>query len=275
MEINNIMNADLLDILFEGKNKEYGAYELRKTYNKRIAIAIAGMAAFCLLFFLTQILASGKDKIKNTITVTDVKLAHLKDKTPQPVQVKPPKAAPQKVATSQYTPPLIVKNTDVTDPPPAMDKLDKTQIGLMNEDGVKDVGFAAPPVEASTGAVEALKKPVEEDYERTFTKVEKEAKFPGGPEAWKRYLERNLNANVAADDGAVMGYYIVRVQFIVDKEGNISNVQAIEVPKACPSCGPEAVKIIKKGPKWEPAIQNDRKVNYKAVQIVTFQVAEE
>ena len=275
MDIKNIMNADLLDIIFEGKNKEYGAYQLRKTYNKRVVISITGMAAFCLLFFLTQILASGKDKIRNTITVTDVNLATIKEKTPEPIQVKPPKAALQKVATSQYTPPLFVKDIDVKDLPPAMDKLEETQIGLINQDGVKDLGFAAPPVEASTGVVEAIKKPAEEDYERTFIKVETEARFPGGPEAWKRYLERNLNANVAADDGAATGYYIVKVQFIVDKEGNISNVQAIEVPKACPSCGPEAVKIIKKGPKWEPAIQNARRVNYQAVQIVTFQVAEE
>ncbi|HEX8278791.1 MAG TPA: energy transducer TonB, partial [Segetibacter sp.] len=92
---------------------------------------------------------------------------------------------------------------------------------------------------------------------------------------WKRYLERNLNANVAADDGAPTGNYTVRVQFIVDKEGNISNVSAIEVPKACPSCGPEAVKVIKRGPKWEPAVQNGRNVIYQAVQHITFQVAEE
>ena len=161
MDIKNIMNADLLDIIFEGKNKEYGAYQLRKTYNKRIVIAMTGMAAFCLLFFLTQILASGKDKTRNTITVTDVNLATIKEKTPEPIQVKPPKAELQKVATSQYTPPLFVKDIEVKDPPPAMDKLEETQIGLINQDGVKDVGFTAPPVEASTGVVEAIKKPAE------------------------------------------------------------------------------------------------------------------
>ena len=270
------MNAELLDILFEGKNKAYGAYELRKTYDKRITTAMISMAFFCLLFFLSQLLANKKDNVRNRIAVTGVKLSDLKpDKTPEPIQVKPPKAEPQRVATLQYTPPLIVKDAEVKDPPPAMEKLDDTRIGLANEDGAKDIGFVAPPVEASTGAVEAIKKPVEEDYEKTFFKVEKEARFPGGLEGWKRYLERNLNANVASDDGAPAGYYMVKVQFIVDKDGNISNVQAIEVPKACPGCGPESVKIIRKGPKWEPAIQNDRKVNYQAVQIITFQVAEE
>ena len=91
----------------------------------------------------------------------------------------------------------------------------------------------------------------------------------------EKYLERNLNAQVASDDGAPVGNYTVKVQFIVDKTGAISNVTAIEVPKACPSCGPEAVKVIKRGPAWEPAVQNGRNVIYQAIQHITFQVAEE
>ena len=65
MEINKINDADFLDILFEGRNKEYGAYELRKTYNRRIVIAIAGMFVICLLFLLSQIIA--KDMTMNKI----------------------------------------------------------------------------------------------------------------------------------------------------------------------------------------------------------------
>jgi periplasmic protein TonB len=106
-----------------------------------------------------------------------------------------------------------------------------------------------------------------------FTKVEQEAKFPGGVDGWRQFLERNLNANVAANDGARPGNYTVKLQFIVDKEGNISNVQAVDVPKACPSCGPEGVKVIRKSPKWIPAMQNGKQVTYQAVQFITFQVA--
>jgi protein TonB len=275
MELNKIMNADLIDILFDGKNKEYGAYELRKTYNKRITIAMTGMAIFCLLFILTQLLANDKGKLRNTIEVTDLHLPNFKtEETPEPLPVKPPKAIPEPVATTQYVTPIIVRDELVTDPPPDIATLDETQIGLNDQDGAKNVDYVAPPVEQSTGVVESPKHEVL-DYEKTFYKVEKEARFPGGMEGWKRYLERNLNSNVAADDGAPTGNYTVRVQFIVNKEGEISNVEAIEVPKDCPGCGPEAVKIIKKGPRWEPAVQNDRKVNYQAVQYVTFRVSEE
>ena len=276
MELNNILNAELIDILFEGKNKDYGEYELRKTYRKRIFIAVVSMATLCLLFFLTQLLANGKDNTRNTIPVIDLKLSDLPpEKTPEPVIVHPPKAEQPNVRTIHFTKPVIVDDQLADDMPPAVDELADSKIGLANKDGGADVGFVAPPVERSTGVVEEIKKPIEEDFTKLFYKVEKEAKFPGGLEAWKKYLERNLNANVAADDGAPVGYYIVRVQFIVDKEGNISNVQAIEVPKACPDCGAEAVKIIQKGPRWEAAVQNGRKVNYQAVQVVTFQVAEQ
>ena len=175
----------------------------------------------------------------------------------------------------KFTTLKIVKDDDVKEPPPIVDKLDDSQIGLNNKDGLKDESFAAPPVKAKGTGVAELPKKSEEYFEGIFTKVEKKAKFPGGMEAWKKYLERNLNANIAAGDGAPTGNYTVKVQFIVDKEGGISDVHAIEIPKACPGCGAEAIKVISKGPKWEPAIQYDRKVIYQAVQYVTFQVAEE
>ena len=79
MEANKILGADVLDIIFEGRNKEYGAYELRKTYNRRLMIALIGMAALCVLLFVGYILAntisSGEEK---AIVVQDVQLEELK-----------------------------------------------------------------------------------------------------------------------------------------------------------------------------------------------------
>lgn len=280
MEPSKILQADILDIIFEGRNKEYGAYELRKTYHKRITAALVTMISICLLIFLTSIFANDNDKNKNQIVVQDVQLEDVKkqeEKKPEPPPPPPPpKQEPPKVEIAKFTPPIITKDVEVKpeDEIKEVEKLEDTKIGVINQEGIKDEGLVAPPVEdKGTGVVEAPKK-VEEDYDKVFTKVEKEAKFPGGPEGWRRYLERNLNANVAADDGAPVGNYSVKVQFIVDKGGNISNVQAIEKPKACPSCGAEAEKVIKRGPKWEPAVQNGRNVIYQAIQFITFQVAE-
>jgi len=103
--------------------------------------------------------------------------------------------------------------------------------------------------------------------------VEKEAMFPGGMNGWKSYLEKKLDPMVAARANAPIGIYTVKVQFIVDKDGSISNVQAIEVPEACKPCGKEAVRIIKNGPKWEAAIEDNKKVLYQALQYLSWQVS--
>lgn len=276
MEANKYLEADILDILFEGKNKEYGAYELRKTYNKRITVAIIVMVAVCLLAFIFTVIANNSKKKENQIIVQDMQLEDIKDKKKEPElppPPPPPKQEPPKVEITKFTPPKIVKDEEVKEPPPEVVKLEETKIGTVNVEGTKDEGFVAPPVEQGTGVVEAP-KPVEEDYDKVFTKVEKEAKFPGGPDAWKRYLERSLNSNVAADEGAPPGAYKVVLQFIVDKEGNISNVTAIDYPKSYPGCKDEAIRVIKKGPKWEAAIQNGRTVAYYASQSIIFQVEE-
>lgn len=104
--------------------------------------------------------------------------------------------------------------------------------------------------------------------------VEREARFKGGPQGWRKMLEKTLNANVAADAGAPAGQYTVKVQFIVDKEGYVSRVKAIEIPAACKPCASEAVNVISTGPQWEPAIQNNEPVLYQAIQYITFQVEE-
>jgi hypothetical protein len=105
--------------------------------------------------------------------------------------------------------------------------------------------------------------------------VEREALFPGGLIGWRSYLERNLNANVAARAGAKVGIYTVTVQFIVDPKGNISNVHATQVPAEYKPCGREAIRIIKNGPNWEPAYQENKPVTYQALQKISWQVSEE
>ncbi len=101
-----------------------------------------------------------------------------------------------------------------------------------------------------------------------------EAKFPGGNQAWKRYLETNANANVAAKDKAPTGIYTVKLQFIVTETGEIRDVSATQSPARCPSCVIEAVRIIKSGPKWEPMTIDGENVTSKQVQFISFSVEE-
>lgn len=274
MDVNKIMNADFLDILFDGRNKEYGAYELRRSYNKRLTVAITAMILIALMIFLGSVISKEAEKNKKAkMEVQDVKLEEVKEqpKNEPPPPPPPPKMPePPKIEIAKFTPPKIVKDEEVKEDekPPEIDKIEEAKIGTINQEGTKDDGIVAPPVESKgTGDVVAPKA-VEEDYDKVFTKVENPAEFPGGPDAWRRYLERNLQYPDNAQENGTQG--VVRVQFIVDKEGNISEVQALNDPGD--GLAEEAVRIIKKGPKWTPAEQNGRKVIYRHIQAITFRL---
>jgi protein TonB len=272
MDINKILSADVLDIIFEGRNKDYGAYDLRKTYSKRIYTSLAAVMALCLLIFVGSLLANSLGANKNKkLDVQDVQLEEVKEekKNEPPPPPPPPKMPePPKVEIAKFTPPKIVEDKEVKEDekPPEVEKIEEAKIGTINQEGAKDEGVVAPPVEKGTGDAVAPKDT--EDYDKIFTKVENPAEFPGGLDGWRRYLERNLNYPESAQDNGTQG--VVRVQFIVDRDGNISEVQSLNDPGD--GLADEAVRIIKKGPKWKPAEQNGRKVVYRHIQSITFQL---
>jgi protein TonB len=274
MEVNKILSADFLDILFEGRNKDYGAYELRKTYNRRITTAIAVMIGVCLFAFLFSVLANRKGEDNDApIVIQDVSLENVKqeEKKPEPPPPPPPpKVEPPKIEIKQFTPPKIVKDEEVKEPPPKQEELEKTTIGTINQEGVQTDVVAPPVEEKGTGVVEAPK--VTEDYDKEFKTVQIQAKFPGGADAWTKYLQRNLKSDTPTDNGAPTGSYTVVVSFLVDKDGNISEVKADNDPGY--GTATEAVRVISRGPKWIPAVQNGRNVIYRQKQAITFRVEE-
>lgn len=275
MEANKILSADLLDLVFEGRNKDYGAYDLRKRYNKRITLALIITGSVALLALIGSIVASefkGKsnDKLEiKEVTIQDLKQEEEIKELPPPPPPKPPD--PPKIEMKQFTPPKIVKDEEVQEPPPAQEELKEAKIDVVNQEGIKDEGIVAPTViDDGKGVVEEKKV---EDENKIFEKVEIEASFKGGEGAWRKYLERNLNGNTPVDNGAPEGTYTVYVQFVVSKDGSISDVK----PLTNHGFGmeQEAVRVIKKGPNWTPAVQNGRSVNAYRKQPITFQVTGE
>lgn len=276
MDVNKIQSADILDIIFDGRNKEYGAYDLRKTYNKRMIKALVGTIIIILLAVLGNLLANSSSGSKTELIVQDVSLKNVQqeEKKPEPPPPPPPpKQEPPKVEITKFTPPKIVKDEEVKeeDEIKEVEKLEDTKIGTINQEGAKDEGIVAPPVESGTGVVEAPKK--EEDYDKIFTVVQIPAEFPGGLPAWAKYLERNLNRDLPVENGAPPGKYTVVVSFIVAKDGSISDVVAENDPGY--GTKNEAVRVITRGPKWKPAVQNGRNVIYRHKQSITFMVSEE
>ncbi|MBS1607194.1 MAG: energy transducer TonB [Bacteroidetes bacterium] len=270
METKNILAADLLDLLFESRNKDYGAYELRKTYNKRITAALLTTLGITVIALGSFLLAnSGKGVIKNQIRIDSLMLSKIEpdEKKIEPPPLPPPKVEQPPVATEQFTPPKIVEDdkVDPKDIPPVNEELTNKRIDVATRAGADDDGLI-PQVDQNRQVIETKK----EDEDKTFVSVEIEASFPGGTDAWKRYLERHLNPNTPIDNGAPAGQYQVWVQFVVDKEGNISDVKPLT--NLGFGMEDEAVKIIKTGPKWVPAIQNSNKVKAYRKQSILFVV---
>ncbi len=274
MEKQQILDSDLLDILFNGKNKAYGAYELRKSYHQRLKLAIIGTMAITAIFITVVLMAQRSNQTSMPQQLVEISLENY-DVKEKPIAPTPPpiKELPAPIETMAVTPPLIVKDADITeeDQVKTVDEIEGVRIGNFNQEGSKEDGIVEPPIEHNTGVVAEPKK--EPDYNTTFTVVQIPAEFPGGFSQWQKYLERNLNSGIPVDNGAPSGKYTVLVSFTVDKVGKVSDVVAENDPGY--GTNAEAIRVIAKGPNWKPAVQNGRNVIYRHKQQVSFIVSEE
>jgi protein TonB len=272
MEANKILSSDFLDILFEGKNKAYGAYELRRSYQKTLTrsllITTASLALIVLLYFSGDLLKSS-DKDAD-FDVVDTQMAEVQQNEPPPPPPPPPPTPPPPPEVNQvkFTPPKIVKPEEVKPEEQIQDIKEDQAISTKTVES-ENTQVVQQPIEDDNSNV--ITAPAGDDENKIFNKVEVEAGFPGGEAAWARYLRKKLDPQVPVDNGAPEGTYTVIIRFVVSKDGSISDVQA-ETSHGY-GMEKEATKIIKNGPNWTPAIQNGRNVNAYRRQPITFVVS--
>lgn len=269
MEPNKILKSHLLDLVFDNRNKAYGAYELRVTYPERIKRSLLITLGIGALIFTTVAwTTAGKSKAtKDSEGPVYIVKSVLPDETikPTPPPPPPPKQTPPpaQVRTEIFIVPVIADDDKVKDQPIAVKDLNDAQIGPIKTPGVEDPGDINDPNEGK-GKVIVQQKQIEvEDV--IFTKVEKEAEYEGN---WLRFLEKNLNGNVAGESGAPAGTYTVIIQFVVDVDGSLSNIVALSDKGY--GLEQEAIRVLKQSKKWKPAIQNGRQVKAYRTQPITF-----
>lgn len=269
MEANKILSADLLDLVFDNRNKDYGAYDLRRTYARRIkkSMIITGFVfAAVAVTFLANSTRTTQDNRPNEKIVTIESLPPEEEKPPLPEPEKP-EPPPEKAQVEQYTEPEIVEK-DVVAPPPTTDELKDAEIDVFDQEGVKDAGIVSEAaVDKGTGIVETKKQEVEQG---PFVTVEVPAEFIGD---WTKFLLRHLNSQVPVDNGAPTGIHAVMIRFVVDEEGNVSNI--VPLTKIGFGMEEEAIRVLKKATKWKPAIQNGYQVKAYHTQVVKFEVYED
>jgi len=265
MDSAKVLKSDFLDILFDGRNKEYGAYELRRQYNKRVRNALVGTSSLFILllggYLVSNWVKASEDEGPKKPVIKEIKMEDVKipddPKTPPPPP--PPPAPPPPVKPSvQFTPPVIKKDAEVPpdEEPPKHEDIKDKSISTKTVEGDPN-GIDAGLLEDSkgTGVVEAPPAPAKEEI---FTFVEQPPTFPGGEEALNKYLNKNIRYPRVAQENGISG--TVFVQFVVDSDGNIKDVKTVGAAKGG-GLEEEAIRVVKSMPKWKPGKQNGRQVS--------------
>lgn len=263
------MPVTLDEMIFEHRNKEYGAYELRKTYTSTVNRAMwIGITLFSALFITSYIFAHQKD---DTEKITDVILnpenyRQLDEPPIEPLpEPEPPKPIEQK-QTIKYVVPEVVEKPQVEEAPPTPEEMEKAIIADVTTPGKEVEGIGEAPPEVAPPAETKIAEVVEDNT--PFLHVEIQPTFAGGTSEMYKFLNKTLKYPSAAQRANVDGK--VFVSFIVEKDGSITDLQVLK------SVGfgldEEATRAIKLMPKWIPGKQNGRNVRVKFTMPVIFKL---
>jgi len=262
----DIIKNQWLDIVFEGRNKIYGAYELRKSNTKTTVRAlIIGSVVFSLAVAAPLIISllpeNDVDEKDNDIRLTTVKLPPKKEIV-KPNLPPPPPPAP-KVDQVKFVKPVVAKTEEITEEPPKIVELKEKKIGSESIKGNPDAVLTVDePVGTGTAAV------VEEDNNVYNTAgIEVKPDFPGGIEKFYRFVGNNYKT---PEEEGLKGK--VYVTFVVEKDGSLTDIKVLR--DIGYGTGAEAIRVLKKCPKWTPGEQNGKKVRVLYSLPITIQSAE-
>lgn len=270
-----------VEMVFAGKNKEYGAYQLRKgTSGRNIkALLILVIAAALVGVFLAWKVIEQKQAEEQQAYMEAMELAKLqqqakkeeKKKEPVKPKVEMKKEIPVARETQKFTAPVIKKDELVKEENQVkqMDKLDdKVAVGTENKEGVKDRTVEAVRNDIAVAAPPPPPAPKPEVATKIFDVVEEMPSFPGGNGALMSYLSSNIKYPVVAQENGVQGRVIV--SFVVERDGSISDVRVAR--SVDPSLDREAQRVVKSMPRWKPGKQNGSAVRVKYTVPVVFRL---
>ena len=274
MTAQQILKADLLDILFENRNKEYGAYVLRRDYPSHLKKAVGLMLLLVIALILYSMVKppkqdSGGIPTHDTIAVI---LENVKTKTPdKPLEHQPQRTVEQAPPTRENPVFKIVPDEQVTKPVSETPDTSNMAIGPTNDPGNGGEGSVAgteapQTVITSNVAEEGPSEP--EVWDPSAVSVLPE--FPGGDEAWLRYLQRMLRVPDELESG---DRKTVRVKFVVNADGAVTDAEIIQ--SAGTAFDREVLRVINRMPKWKPGKQRGKPVAVYFTQPVTFASEEE
>lgn len=263
----DIIKNQWLDIVFEGRNKIYGAYELRKANRKTTVKAlIVGSIIFSFAVAAPLIISllpnSEEEVVNNDIKIATVKLPPKKEEI-KPNQPPPP-PPPPKVDQVKFVKPVVAKANEVTEDPPKIVDLKDKKVGNETIKGDPD---AVLTVDEPVGKGPVTEIIQEDNNVYNTAGIEVKPDFPGGIEKFYKFVGNNYKT---PEEEGLKGK--VYVTFVVEKDGSLTDIKVLR--DIGYGTGAEAIRVLKKCPKWTPGEQNGKKVRVLYSLPITIQSAE-
>ncbi|MEO6903688.1 MAG: TonB family protein [Bacteroidia bacterium] len=252
---NNVTSDVRNELVFANRNQAYGAYDLRRRYNRTVALAvIVTCVSFSLIVSLPAIIDMIKHKTEEVVVPVDITPTDLiappplDDKEPPP---PPPPPPPPAIETVKFTPPVVTDEKVEEDPPPV--QTDETpQISTVTKEGTGDDIIIIPDEKGTVVA------PAEEQI---FTVVEQQAQFPGGDAAMMKWISDRINQKgypQMEKEAGISG--TCYVTFVVERDGSITNIKLLRGVSGGPGYNKLAQDVVKEMPAWKPGKQNGHEV---------------
>ena len=278
----DLSSKEWRDLVFEGKNKDFGAYTLRADSEKRHTFAIVvvlGVLAVILTFlilWLTGVFKSADEETNTNVGQQEVSVESAEEEVVEEdefIEYEEPEVEQEPedptAATQAVTEVAIVDEVEKTKEVKNTDDIleDTRQLGAQDVQGVEDLN----KVEVIKDVVEVKveeKPKVQHEQIVDMAMVEQKPSFPGGEAAMYKWLNSQIVYPAAASEEGVSGKVIVA--FVIEKDGHVTNVQLAR--KKHPALDAEALRVVKKMPKWTPGRNNGAPVRVKYNLPVTFKL---
>ena len=270
----DLISYEWTDLVFEGRNQAYGAYKLRKGTTKRniwSIIIVFGAAILLYLGLRVQSMVEASREVENLqlveLSALEQKKKEAKVEKKEDIKVEPERIVERVKSSVKFTAPVIKKDEEVSEEDEIkLDEVEKSDksIGAFTVEGNDEVGGEVLKAKEEIAAPE----PPKEEDSKVFDVVEQMPSFPGGQAALMKWLADNMNYPVIAAENGVQGRVVV--QFVVEKDGSVSDVQVVK--SVDPSLDKEASRVVSAMPKWIPGKQNGAAVRVKYTVPVTFKL---
>ena len=268
-------NLTLDEIVFENRNKAYGAYDLRRSYRSVLTKSfILGTILFLVAAITPFVIMKIKQMNAKETTEVNANLIDILPEEPiieevvedEPPPPPPPKEEEPQQEVIQNVVPEPVKAPKVETPPPPITKQLETTTGLIAQEGVKTPSYTPPPPPPGPTKSTTVEVKPQVSETQVYTEVEQLAEFPGGINSFRSKVNSSFDTSVMdGDEGTVK----TEVTFVVERDGSITDVKANGSNKDFNAEAIRTVKSIKN--KWAPAKINGQSVRYRFRMPLTMQ----